>query len=680
MNHINNTNPLYNQIVEPQIVAEFRLNEIKLTNTQKRDLILSKGNKLSSLLLRNKNTQHINHSIYHLLLDPFTLDNAYINLSKNKGASTEGVVPGSIDGYSRTESITITKQLANRTYIPSPVRRVLIPKPGKKEKRPLGIPTFKDRVVQEAIRGILEAIYEPEFREFENKVKNSTNFGFRPKKSCWDAIEHFTTYGQKITFVIEGDIKGAYNNVSHKILLKLLSKRIKDKKFLELINKFLKAGIMEQGSFEHSIIGKGGILSPLLFNIYMFELDKFIYESIISKHTTPNPTQNKSKTYQRIAYKMRQDRIKYNQYLSSLDRIERKNDQTLKQLKQNLKESCATTLNTPSYDRSNELSMVYTRYADDWVLGIAGSLKLTRIIKEEIEDWLSDNLELKLSQEKTKITNIRKHFVPFLGYSITLRSNNRNIKTARVLTKSKNGMFKIQKRRTTSSKFYVIPNKERLYNKIKLLKIVKPDTLYPIGKRPWAALDEFQIVEKYHSMYLGLVGHYIKCNSLTPLNRLSYIFLYSCAKTIATRKKITTGQVFSKYGKYLKIERKIKDIDTCRSIEFMGLTRIRKEYFKDDNPRPLSITFDPFKIITFWRTTFKLYSLCCICGSDSNIEMHHINSLKSIKKRKPDFNLILKQLNRKQIPVCKSCHICITNGTYDGKSLKDLFSQSLAAL
>jgi RNA-directed DNA polymerase len=128
------------------------------------------------------------------------------------------------------------------------------------------------------MRGILEAIYEPEWpfvlKEFEKHTRKCTNFGFRPNKSCWDAIENFTTYSQKATFVIEGDIKGAFVNVVHKKLLGFISKRVKDKNFMDLLKSFLDAGIMTGNQFEHSLLGvpQGGILSPLLFNIYMFEM------------------------------------------------------------------------------------------------------------------------------------------------------------------------------------------------------------------------------------------------------------------------------------------------------------------------------------------------------------------------------------------------------------------------
>jgi hypothetical protein len=307
-------------------------------------------------------------------------------------------------------------------------------------------------------------------------------------------------------------------------------------------------------------------------------------------------------------------------------------------------------------------------------------------IKGKISNWLKTELGLELSEEKTKITNVRKDFVKFLGYKIILRSKYRNIKidNVPVFDKETKKIIKYVTRRTTSSKFYVQPNDEKLLNKTKEIGIVRPSDFFPMGKRAWAQLDEFQIVQKYHTMFLGLVQHYSRCDSLHPLNRLSYIFLYSCAKTIATRKRITMKQVFNKYGKQLEVNSPYMDNQTkIRKVKFMGLKEIREKYLKNNKIETLKPEYDPFKIRTFWRTTYKLYSLCCICGDESNIQMHHIKSIKSIKqsiKNERAFKLILMQLNRKQIPVCQKCHTCITNGKYDNMKLSELFAKSLAAL
>lgn len=684
--------PIANFEEIPTILSTFTEDSIILPNKQKEILISAKGTKLTSFTKRNLNTNHINASIYHLLLDPFTFDNAYSNLSKNKGAFTLGVTTGNIQGYSRRHRLRMVELLRTQTYIPNPIRRKWIPKPGKTELRPLGIPTFYDRIIQEAIRGILEAVYEPVFLEFEKLHPNCTNFGFRPSKSTWDAIDQFTAYGQKTTFIIEGDIKGAYPAVNKEILINLISQRIKDKKFLNLLRKILYSGVMDEGIIEHSLIGvpQGGIVSPILFNIYMFEFDKFIANEILpeGRPFLRESKKTKSKLYQRNLYHktvcVKNYRAERRSQLLGITPI---NNTVLKSLISKIKIAENILLNTPSYEDSDTITFVYTRYADDWLLGIGGTFEYSSSIKNRCELFLLNVLKMELSPTKTTITNIRKDFVPFVGFEILLRSNSRRIKITTLKMKSQSTKKTTSplinvKRRTTNQKFLVRPNKDRIFKNIKNLGIVNLSDLYPIGKRSWAALDEFQIVQKYSSIFLGLANYYKNCDTLAPLNRLSYIFQYSCAKTLAIRKKLTMPQIFLKYGKSLRIERKFKDSEKIRFVEFKDLKTIKAEYWSKTSTRS-SIYYDPFKIRTFWRTTFKLYSLCCICGKEGDIQMHHIHSLKSIKKNRKDgsnFNLILKQLNRKQAPVCSSCHNTITQGTYSGTKLSDLLFASLAAL
>lgn len=197
--------------------------------------------------------------------------------------------------FSRSKAINIANKFKTQTYQWKPARRT-IPKPGKRTLRPIDTPTQQDRIVQEAIRCILECIFEPEFTHFE--IENNakwTHYGFRPNKSTWDAVKSLKTKGQSTNYAFEGDISGAYNNVNHTILLQLLSKRIKDRKFLHTISQLLKSGVMEQNKSLHSLksTAQGGIVSPLLFNIYMFEFDKFIYDKYIKKIALINQTKKK---------------------------------------------------------------------------------------------------------------------------------------------------------------------------------------------------------------------------------------------------------------------------------------------------------------------------------------------------------------------------------------------------
>lgn len=199
---------------------------------------------------------------------------AYNKLSKNKGALTPGTENSTADGFSESLINQISASLMCGTFKWSAIRRIYIPKPGKSEKRPLGLPDFSNKLVQEGIRLVLVSIYEPEFEKYE------TNYGFRPNRDCNDAIQDILTNANGSDWVIEGDIKGAFDNVDHKILINILKQRIHDNRFLKLIYSGLKSGIMDNLTIQPSLLGipQGGIASPYLFNIYMHELDKFIVD------------------------------------------------------------------------------------------------------------------------------------------------------------------------------------------------------------------------------------------------------------------------------------------------------------------------------------------------------------------------------------------------------------------
>lgn len=635
-------------------------------------VIDKKSHKLKAHVTRNLNTSHENHKIYHLLGDPFTFVNAYTKISKNTGALTKGIESDEeiMKFFGIINAENIAQKFRKNSYTFKPTRRVWIPKPGKNTKRPIDTPTQEDRIVQEALRGILEAIYEPVFKEFEKENNMTcTNYGFRPDKSTLDACQALKTKGQRSTYVIEGDIKGAYPSVNHDILIKILEIRIKDNKFIKLIRQLLESGVMDEGKYEHSLIGtpQGGIVSPLLFNIYMFEFDKFIYQSVIPTIKTQSKPKRCPK-YQKLGYQMRILRSK----------IKEAKDEDKTKLKQELSELQKTRLKIPSYVINTlPKDCIYVRYADDWVLMFTGNFDTAKEIKQTLSSYLNSHLKLELDKNKTFITKIVDGF-DFLGFTIKM-DQGKNAKLMRVYQP------KLQKRsltRTTSRKITIYPSKTRVLDKLVSGKFCQLPNLEPIGIRSWGMFDEYDIVLKYRQIMVGLFDYYSDCDSTYLLNRVEYILRYSCAKTIATRKKITMSQVFQKYGNKLTIKRKITTKKGLKTyvVTFPLLKELKQQKLSNKNKNDSKIKHnDPFRIKQYWRTKYKLYEVCCICGSDDRVALHHLNSLRKTKT-KDKINKIRSQLNRKQIPVCFKCHMEITHGRYSKKSPAEYFDKFIAYL
>ena len=217
------------------------------------------------------NKEEVFTKLYRYLLRPNIYFVAYKNLYANNGAATKGVNEDTADGLSEAKIDSIIKALADETYQPMPVRRTYIQKKNNRKKlRPLGIPTFTDKLVQEVLRMILEAVYEPIFLDVSH--------GFRPKRSCHTALKQLRREFNGTRWFVEGDIKGCFDNINHTVLVGLLSNKIKDARITKLIYKLLKAGYLEDWQYHKTYSGtpQGGIISPLLANIYLHELDKFV--------------------------------------------------------------------------------------------------------------------------------------------------------------------------------------------------------------------------------------------------------------------------------------------------------------------------------------------------------------------------------------------------------------------
>ena len=294
--------------------------------------------------------------LHNLLYDKDWITVAHDHVRKNAGSKTaglDGITMKDFDENLDSNIEQLRQDLKAQTFEPQPVRRVYIPKPGGK-KRPLGIPAIRDRIVQESLRMVLEPIFESDF--------SLRSYGFRPNRCTMDAVKFIAsqlTSNKKYYWIIEGDITSFFDTIKHQKLMKLVQRRIKDRKVLDLIWKFLRAGIMEGGHVRETLCGtpQGGIMSPLLSNIYLNELDRYM-----SRHTS----------------------------LSEYERRKRR--------------------------RAGQANFLYVRYADDFVVLCNGTKAQTLAMRQELSEFLS-TLGLTLSMEKTKVTHVNDGF-KFLGFWI----------------------------------------------------------------------------------------------------------------------------------------------------------------------------------------------------------------------------------------------------------------------
>jgi hypothetical protein len=501
-------------------------------------------------------------------------------------------------------------------------------------------------------------------------------------------MDKIKKYSQRCTIAIEGDIVSAYNNVNHDILLSILRQRIKDKKFLNLINKLLKSGIMDGKVYEHSLEGtpQGGIVSPLLFNIYMFGLDKFVYNEII----VPFLEKEDGKRGDEATPAYRQIRYKTDQSYKRLQKLKTqyKKEQTLEKknnFKKALKEfkKLRNIRNSTKYGNTERLTRkaLYVRYADDWVLTLTCSLTEAERIKQKIADYLRSQRKMQLDDEKTKITRVSEGY-KFLGFEVRMLTD--NVKQMLTLQKLPNGKYIRTLKRTTSRMITIEPDSDRILNRLKLNQFCNGN-FEPRAKPGWLIYDDYDIVEKYGQIFRGLYNYYLPCERLTRLNRISYILQYSCARTLARRKDMSKRMIFKKYGKNLTMTKTMKSTkkeNVTRTAKFLTLVDLRRLKTEINHSNQY---IDPFRIRQYWRTKIKLYTECCLCGTTEQIGMHHTNAVRNLNlgknKKKDKHQAIRSTINRLQIPVCVKCNNDIKNGKYnDPKKPIEFYNEFLALL
>lgn len=610
------------------------------------DVETSKG-LLRLIKLRKLNSDHTfqNHRIYRLFYCKDLFIAAYEKLKSNKGALTASSDKATFEGMSIQRIDTLIESLKSEQWRPRLARRILIPKPNGKT-RPLGIQGPEEKLVQEVMRMILEAIYEPCFHSFSH--------GFRANKSCHTAINQIRENFDGVQFIIEGDFSKCFDSFNHEILIAIIRRRITDQKFINLLYKLLKAGYLHAKSptKTNTILPKlgtpqGSIVSPMLANIYLHDLDSYINSLIASYWIDLKPLKNPANNVNLTNIKHIKKKL--------LTETNTKSRQYL--LKELTKSQLAQTL-IPYKRRA--IKIYYVRYADDWIIGVNGPLNIAKELKSKIVHFTKETLDLELNEEKTKITDIKNGGpILFLGYHLQLQ------KRGKILKKySFADHHRFYKGSTGHKIKLLLPCQklvEALYNKGYCNQMG-----FPLAYKKWSVFSDHLILRLFNTVRTGLINYYCLVDNSSQFFRLDYILRYSLAKTLAHRHKSSIKKIFTKHGRNL----------TIKYIDSKGNT-IRSSMPKFKSYPPLLKTNplkSPFNVIAGRLTKSRLDSPCAICGSQQTIEMHHVKHIRKIGSKidSRTFRAYMGLINRKQLPVCAECHRSIHHGKYDGIALSEL--------
>ena len=586
---------------------------------------------LNSLNEHSKDSSYKFERLYRLLFNEELFYVAYQKIASNGGSTTKGSDGRSIDGMSLARIETLIASLKDESYQPHPSRRVHIPKKNGKT-RPLGIPAFEDKLVQEVVRMILEAIYEGHFE--------TTSHGFRPKRSCHTALLHIQKTFNGAKWFIEGDIKGFFDNIDHDVLVGILRERISDDRFIRLIRKFLKAGYVEDWTFHNTYSGtpQGGIVSPILANIYLDKLDKYVKEYI--QHFDKGTKRRPGKESNNLA----------NERKRTVRKLKKVKDGTEKAaLVARLKAIEQERAAFPSGDEmdGSYRRLKYIRYADDFILGVIGSKEDALRIKEDIKSFLSESLALELSEEKTLITHTGKS-AKFLGYEITVTRDNHQRRDVR-------GCL----RRTYGKRVRLNVSMATLRDK--LLEYGAMEIKLRNGKEIWKPKcrsglifnDDLEILDRYNRETVGFCNYYLIANNCVVLHNFRYIMEYSMYKTFAGKYRSTVRKINKKYrlNKLFTVKYEQKGVIKSRTFYKTSFKR-RTTAFNG------SCDIEPYSIADVSRTnlTDRLKAEKCeLCGATGKLIMHHVRNLKDLKG-KESWKRLMSARKRKTIALCPSCH------------------------
>jgi group II intron reverse transcriptase/maturase len=557
--------------------------------------------------------------VYRQLYNPELYLHSYGRLYRNDGAMTKGVTAETVDRMSLEKINEIIERIRCERYRWTPVRRVYIPKKGGKT-RPLGIPTWSDKLLQDVVRALLDAYYEPRF--------SNQSHGFRPGRGCHTALQHIKRVWHGTKWFIEGDIKGCFNNIDRTVLLNILQEDITDNRFLRLVQNLLQAGYLEDWKYSPTLSGtpQGGTVSPILSNIYLDRLDQFVEKTLIPEYTK-GKRRAKNPTYNRLSNRAR--------YCRTIGNVEEA--RTLEQARRAIPSNDPSD---PDYRR-----LYYIRYADDFLLGFTGPKCEAEEIRDRLKTFLAQELKLELSEEKTLITHAHTEKARFLGYDISVTQCDTKITGNR---RSVNGGIALRMPASfvaERSRFYMRDGKA-------------------IHRMERTHDSDYSIVCQYQAEYRGFVEYYQLADNVTWLNRLHWIMQTSLLKTLAHKHRSSVAKMAK------RLRAKVATLDgprTCLEVRVpregrepligrFGGIPLRRTLTACINDRLLAR-----KSLGGTELLQRLLAdECEACGSTENVEVHHIRKLADLnsqgQKPKPDWMRLMAARQRKTLVLCRVCH------------------------
>jgi RNA-directed DNA polymerase len=576
------------------------------------------------------------NGLFRLLENPIVWHEAYANIYANDGAITPGTNKTTLDGFSEKRVMSIIARLKDGTYRFYPARRTYVPKKNGK-KRPLGISSGDDKLVQEVVRIILERIYEPIF-------ENSSH-GFRPGRSPHTALEQIGNQWSAIKWIVDMDIRSYFDTINHELLMALLAKKIEDKRFLHLIQAMLDAGYLEDWTYHatYSGVPQGSICAPILANVYLHELDLFMKDM--------------KERFEKG--KKRKKNLIYNRYTNTIKRLRKEIDdlkgkegkeETLQALQQEIRRIDQLRKQLPSGDPfDTEYKRLYfCRYADDFIVGIIGSHQDAERVRQEMRNFIEETLKLTIAEEKSHIQPSKKG-ATFVGYEVKTYSGDRIVKVKRG---PRHTTFKAVSERL---QLHIPSGKQQQFCSDKGYGDYA--TTKAAHRRGLTQQSDAEIIIAFNGELRGLMNYYaLAFNVKTHMNKLYYIWKRSLLKTLANKHKTSTTKIIKRLkteeGLVLTVQGK-KKTRTIRVFQLKDFEPIASHHAKVDTPPNIfMLTLNRSELIRRLNA-----SQCEYCETISGpFEVHHIRKMKDVSQGKTAWQKMMAARNRKTLILCLNCH------------------------